>query len=145
VPAAPYTGGSSAAGFYNQTAPAGTSVASAENPANKGSGINLFNNPAAVAAEFRPLVLGVDTNTTFSLRGFPYWNLDASLSKDIRVRENVGLTILIQSVNVLNHFVPADPSASLASPSTFGVVTNQATSGNGVASRWMEFGLKLRF
>jgi hypothetical protein len=147
VPAAPYTGGSSATGFYNQTVPTGTSVASAENPAgtSHGSGINLFNNPAAVAAEFRPLVLGVDTSTTFPLRGFPFWNLDATLSKDIRVREGIGLSILIQSVNVLNHFVPADPSASLASPASFGVVTNQFTSGNGVASRWMEFGLKLRF
>jgi hypothetical protein len=52
---------------------------------------------------------------------------------------------VIQSVNVLNHFVPADPTANIQSLSSFGVVSNQFTSGNGVQSRWMEFGLKLRF
>ena len=98
-----------------------------------------------VASEFRPLVLGVDTNTSFPLRGFPYWNLDLSVTKDIKVMERLSAQLVIQSVNVLNHFVPADPTANIQSTNTFGVVTNQFTSGNGVQSRWMEFGLKLRF
>jgi hypothetical protein len=34
---------------------------------------------------------------------------------------------------------------NISSPSTFGVVTAQNTSGNGVQSRWMEFGLRMRF
>jgi hypothetical protein len=140
--AAPFTGGSSQTGFYNQTS---ASVGSSENPAKGGSGINLFNNPTVVASEFRPLVLGVDSSTTFPLRGFPYWNLDLAVTKDIRVVERVSMQLVIQSVNVLNHFVPADPSANIQSTSTFGVVSNQFTSGNGVQSRWMEFGLKLRF
>jgi hypothetical protein len=79
------------------------------------------------------------------LRGFPYWNLDATLSKDIRVTERVNATLIIQAVNLLNHFVPADPTLNVQSPASFGVVTGQATSANGVASRWMEFGLRLRF
>ena len=143
--AAPFTGGSSQTGFYNFQCTGCTSVASSENPAKGGSGINLFNNPVQVASEFRPLVLGVDTQTTFPLRGFPYWNLDLSVTKDIKVMERLSAQLVIQSVNVLNHFVPADPTANIQSLSTFGVVTNQFTSGNGVQSRWMEFGLKLRF
>jgi hypothetical protein len=57
----------------------------------------------------------------------------------------VGATLIIQSVNTLNHFVPAAPSTNIQSTSTFGVVTGQYASGNGVAARWMEFGLRLRF
>ena len=66
--AAPFTGGSSQTGFYNQTSP---SVGSSENPAKGGSGINLFNNPTVVASEFRPLVLGVDTNTSLRASRVP--------------------------------------------------------------------------
>jgi len=144
--AAPFSGGSSAAGFYNVNT--GTaSVGSSGNPAKGGSGINLFNNPATVASEFRPLVLGLDANTGGAgvIRGFPYWNLDATLSKDFRVTERIGATLVIQSVNVLNHFVPANPTTNIQSTNTFGVVTAQYTSGNGISSRWMEFGLRLRF
>lgn len=146
--AAPFTGGSSAAGVYNyQNCSGCTSVASSGNPAKGGSGVNLFNNPVTVASEFRPLVLGVDTGTGGAgvIRGFPFWNLDATLSKDIRIFEGISSTFTVQSVNLLNHFVPADPGANIQSLSTFGVVTNQFTSGNGIQSRWLEFGLKIRF
>ncbi len=146
--AAPFTGGSSAAGFYNFQN-GGTSVGSSGNPAKGGSGINLFNNPVQVASEFRPLVLGLDTGTGGAgvIRGFPYWNLDATLSKDVAFWKEgrVGATLIIQTVNLLNHFVPSNPTTNIQSLSSFGVVTNQYTSANGVASRWMEFGLRVRF
>ncbi len=153
VGVSPFTGGSSQTGFYNASAwlsalAAGTStVGSTGNPLKGGSGLNIFNNPIAVAAEFRPFVLGLDGQSGGAgvLRGFPYWNLDATLSKDFKIVERVGATLIIQSVNVLNHFVPANPTASIQSLSTFGVVSNQFTSGNGVQARWMEFGLRLRF
>jgi hypothetical protein len=144
--AAPFSGGSSQTGFYNYQN-GGTSVGSSGNPAKGGSGINIFNNPAQVASEFRPLVLGLDSGTGGAgvLRGFPFWNLDATLSKDFRVTERMGATLVIQSVNVLNHFVPSNPTVNIQSTNTFGVVTNQFTTGNGIQSRWMEFGLRLRF
>jgi hypothetical protein len=107
----------------------------------------MFNNPVQVASEFRPYVLGLDGQSGGAgvIRGFPYWNLDATLSKDFRIYERVGATLIIQSVNTLNHFVPANPSTNIQSTSTFGVVTGQAGTGNGVTARWMEFGLRLRF
>ena len=111
------------------------------------TGVNLFANPIAVFNEFRPPVLGLDTSTGGDgpIRGFGFWNLDATLSKDFRATERIGATLTIQFVNVLNHFVPADPTVSLASPSSFGVVTGQYTQPNGAQSRWMEFGLRVHF
>jgi len=109
--------------------------------------LNLFSNPIAAFNEFRNPILGLDTSTGGygPIRGFGFWNVDATLSKDFKATERIGATLTIQVVNVLNHFVPLDPTASLASPSTFGVVTNQYTTPNGAQSRWMEFGLRLRF
>jgi hypothetical protein len=154
--AAPFTGGSSQTGFYPATSTisawlaavqaGATTIGSTANPAKGGTGVNLFNNPVQVASEFRPLVLGVDTGTGgFDIRGFPYWNLDATLSKDIKTIERIKMTFTLQTVNLLNHFVPNNPTVSIASTSSFGVVTQQYYSGNGVGPRWMEFGLRLGF
>jgi Carboxypeptidase regulatory-like domain len=143
----PFTGGYAGEGYYNFQNGVATGPGSSGNPAKGGSGINLFNNPVQVASEFRPFVLGLDNESGGAgvIRGFPYWNLDATVSKDFRIKERVGATLIIQSVNVLNHFVPANPTTAIQSTSTFGVVTGQYSSGNGVAARWMEFGLRLRF
>ena len=143
----PFTGGYAGEGYYNFQNGVATGPGSSGNPAKGGSGINIFNNPVQVASEFRPFVLGLDNQSGGAgvIRGFPYWNLDATLSKDFRIRESIGATLVIQSVNTLNHFVPSNPGTSIQSTSSFGVVTSQLTSGNGVSARWMEFGLRLRF
>ncbi len=143
----PFSGGYAGEGYYNFQNGIASGVGSQGNPAKGGTGVNLFNNPVQVASEFRPFVLGLDQNSGGAgvIRGFPYWNLDATLTKDFKIRESVGATLIIQSVNALNHFVPANPGASIQSVAGFGVVTGQFASGNGVAARWMEFGLRLRF
>ena len=146
VLAAPFTGGNSAS--YNT--PIVTGTANPQSVATTGgknpTGVNLFSNPVAVYNEFRTPILGVDSNTSLGqLRGFPFWNVDATLSKEFRATEHIGGTLTIQFVNLFNHFTPADPSTSLATPSTFGVVTQQFTTGNGAQARWMEFGLRLHF
>ena len=146
--AAHFTGGSAA--NYNVTS---TGAGSAGNPATGGSGVNIFSNPAAVFAEFRRPVLGLDTGSGGAgvLRGFGFWNLDATISKDFRATEHIGATLIIQFTNVLNHFQPQDPASTssnnlnLNNPTTFGVVTNQFTTPNGAQSRAVEFGLRLRF
>jgi hypothetical protein len=147
--AAPFSGGYAGEGYYNFQNGVATGPGSAGNPAAKtpGSGINLFNNPVQVASEFRPYVLGLDNQSGGAgvIRGFPYWNLDATLTKDFKIRENIGATLIIQTVNTLNHFIPANPTTNIQSTASFGVVTGQYASGNGIAARWMEFGLRLRF
>jgi hypothetical protein len=123
-------------------------VASSGGVATSGtSGLNIFANPAAIYAEFRPPVLGLDNNMNGAgpIRGLPTWNLDASLSKDFRATERIAATLSFQFLNVLNHFQAANPSMNIDSPQTWGVVTAQATTANGAQSRSMEFGLRLRF
>ena len=112
-----------------------------------GQGINLFADPLAVYNEFRRPVLGQDFNSggVGPIRGFPFWNLDATISKDFKATEKLGATLSFQFVNVLNHFVPNDPTTNIDTLSSFGVVTNQFTTPNGAQSRALEFGLRLRF
>ncbi|SPF54386.1 hypothetical protein SBA4_6340004 [Candidatus Sulfopaludibacter sp. SbA4] len=106
-------------------------------------GLNMFSNPAAVYAEFRPCVLGYDTSCGgyYNLRGLPTWNLDAQIIKDIGVyKERVGATFFFTFTNILNHFQPSGPSLSLTSPTTFGQITGQSNT-----PRQLELGLRIRF
>ena len=106
-------------------------------------GLNMFSDPGAVYGQFRPCVLGFDTNCGGygNLRGLPYWNLDMGIVKDIGiVKERVGATLFFQITNILNHFQPGNPSLSLTSPTSFGQIT-----GSGNTPRNMEFGLRIRF
>jgi len=155
VALAPYTGGTSAnynmahgstSTSNNPYVPAGTLVGG-NNPA----GVNEFSNPAAVAAEFRPCVLGTDTNCGGygGIRGMPTWNLDAEVAKDFSFwRENrIGATLSFQFTNLLNHNQMTTPSGiengsalSLTSLSTFGRTTSQSNT-----PRNMEFGFRVHF
>ena len=104
--------------------------------------LNMFADPTAAYTQFRRLVLGVDTrgNGFGILRGFPRWNLDATVTKDIRATERIGLTFTALMTNVLNHYQPSDPSLSLNTPATFGRV-----SGAAYDSRQLEFGLRVHW
>jgi hypothetical protein len=119
-------------------------VASSGNPAAGGSGLNMFANPADVFANFRPMILGYDTNSngTGVLRGFPSWNLDLAVNKDFHITERFAATFISQFSNVFNHFQPANPSLNINSPSTWGVVTAQSTT---ITPRQIEFGLRIHF
>ena len=135
-----YTGEGKA--VYNVPIPTTGGIASSGT-----TGVNLFADPLAVYNEFRRPVLGQDFNSGGNgpIRGFPFWNLDATISKDFKIRESIGATLNFQFVNVLNHFTPADPTTNIDTPSTWGVVTNAFTTPNGANSRSMEFGLRIRF
>jgi hypothetical protein len=134
----PFTGGNSA--HYNVTVPSGAGLNG--NPDRGGSGINMFADPNAIAAQFRRLILGIDHNGGGwgMIRGFPTWNLDATVSKEIRATERVGATLMFQFTNILNHFQPSNPTVSIDSPASFGVVTGQTNT-----PRRMQFGLRIRF
>jgi hypothetical protein len=140
VGAAPYTGGTHAT--YNVPGSGGIGT-------NNPYGVNMFSDPAAIYKQFRPCVLGIDTNCGgyYNLRGLPRWNLDATVSKDIGViGERLSATLIFQITNVMNHVVLRDPSStsssdfSLTSPTRFGRITGQANT-----PRQMEFGLRIHF
>ena len=135
---APFTGGNSEHENVTVTSGAGLNGDISKG----GSGINMFANPAAVYSDFGRLVLGLDTSAGGAgvLRGFPTWNVDATASKDFRIRERIGATLIIEANNVMNHFQPSNPTLDIDSPQTWGVVTSQANT-----PRQMQFGLRLHF
>ncbi|MGH9522120.1 MAG: hypothetical protein ACRD3E_06280, partial [Terriglobales bacterium] len=104
-----------------------TNVATSGNPAKGGTGLNLFGNPVAVFQSFRPVLLSQDTNGNISgtLRGMARWNVDFTVGKKFQYTERVSSTLTVQMFNVFNHVQFNDPSLSLQSPSSFGVISTQ--------------------
>ncbi len=116
-----------------------------------GYGLNYFKDPAAAWAHVRDPILGLDTfrNGGFGqLRGFPYWNLDLAISKNVRLAERFSLDLQAVFSNVLNHFQPADPNGyftttgnlDLTSPDTFGTIGDQINN-----PRQMEFSIRVNW
>jgi hypothetical protein len=135
VMASPYNGGTSA--NYNIGGSGGVGT-------NNASGVNLYQYPAAVLAEFRKCILGIDTSCGgyANLRGLPTFNVDAQALKDIAFWKDgkAGATLSFQITNVLNHMQPSNPTLTLSSPTTFGRITGQSNT-----PRNMEFGLRIHF
>src|SRR6266446_4592469 len=112
-------------------------------------GINMFANPEAVYNLFRRCVLGLDTSCgggVGNLRGLNRWNLDATLAKDIKITERIGLQFTMQFTNVFNHFQPADPRDSSADnlrlnqKQNFGRITSAVYD-----PRQVEWGMRIHF
>jgi hypothetical protein len=113
--------------------------------------VNLFANPEAVYNNFRNPILGLDTKDAGwgVITGLPYWNMDMSVKKEIKITERIGSEFQVIFTNVLNHAQLLDPvGIALGSSGTFG---NSPGEGNGTnnagpySPRSMEFGLRLRF
>jgi len=116
---------------------------------NNTEGINLYSDPSAVFNSFRRCVLGLDTSCgggVGNLRGLPRWNLDATLAKDFKITERVGLQFTMQFTNVFNHFQPNDPRDNSANnlrlnqPTNFGKITNAVYD-----PRQVEWGMRVHF
>jgi len=107
-------------------------------------GLNVYQYPAEVYAEFRRCVLGIDTSCGGygNIRGLPTYNLDATVGKDVGVWKDgrVGANLSFAFTNIMNHFQPGSPSLSLTSPTLFGRITTQ-----GNTPRNLEFGLRIHF
>jgi hypothetical protein len=107
-------------------------------------GINAFGDPQASCNAFRRLILGIDTNGggTGRIPGFARWNLDMSITKDTKLTERFGFTFYASFTNVLNHFQPADPTVSIDSPASWGVVTGAETNYD---PRQITMGIRIRW
>ena len=137
-----FTGPVSALKSHYGVTATGTAGKSGNPPS--GVGMNAFANPQASYNSFRRLVLGVDNNGGGGGRifGFNRWNLDLSITKETNLTERFGFTFYALMTNFLNHFQPADPTMSIDSPSSWGVIRGQAT---GYDSRQMEFGIRVHW
>ena len=135
VPIAPYTSGHA----YNDP------------NQNAGTGQlprNIFKDGTAQANNWRNPILGLDTRDggAGALNGLPYWNMDFSLKKNIRIAESVSLELQGVFANVLNHNQWLDPQGNTglfdgASPGGgFGTLYNGEAQ-----PRQIEIGGRVRF
>ncbi len=108
--------------------------------------VNIFKDPAAAFANYRNPILGLDTRDTNYLTGLPYWNLDFSIRKNIRITEQVALEFQSVFVDILNHNQWLDPPQpwGLFSPATFGNLGGSAQENKG-ANRAIQLGARVRF
>jgi len=90
--------------------------------------VNVFSNPVAVWNTVRPPILGVDEKDGGSgpIQGLPYWNMDLSIRKTLKIWEKTSLEFSAISTNVLNHLVFSNGSMTLNSGANWGEVTSQA-------------------
>ena len=131
--------GSTGAGRNNVATTTG--CGSSANPTTGGTGLNIFTDPAAVCALFRPIQLSTDaTSRGGTLRGLGSWNVDLSLVKKVQLTEKITVTFSSEFFNLFNHVNFLDPSVSLQSPQTFGVLTTQAND-----PRQVQLGLRVDF
>jgi hypothetical protein len=109
---------------------------------------NIFADGTAQANNWRNPILGLDTRNggAGALSGLPYWNMDFSLKKTIRVAEGINLEFQGVFANVLNHNQFLDPIGTTglfdgAAPSgAFGTL-----SGGEAQARQIEIGARVRF
>lgn len=91
-------------------------VGTNSNPANKGTGLNLFADPFAVSQSFRPVLLATDGRAGRSrpLRGLGHWNLDSSFGKNTAITERVHAIFTADFFNIFNHPIFCDPGRPTA-------------------------------
>ena len=133
----PYTGGNSS--HYNVAGSNGVGTAVA-GPGSQA--VNLFKNPEAVWDQVRAPILGIDSKNpgVGPIVGTPYWNVDMSVEKSVKVYESVALKFSVIFTNVFNHDVLADPAMTLYDSTTWGVQNSQTNT-----PRKMEFGMRASF
>ncbi len=104
--------------------------------------VNMFANPEAVFDQVRAPILGIDSKNpgVGPISGTPYWNVDMSVEKNVKVYESVALDFSVIFTNVFNHNILSDPGLNLSDPTTWGV-----QGGQGNTPRKMEFGMRASF
>jgi len=104
--------------------------------------VNVFANPVAVWNTVRPPILGMDEKDGGSgpIQGLPYWNMDLSIRKTLRVWEKATLEFSAISPNVFNHLVFSNGSMTLSSGANWGEVTSQAN-----APRQIQLGVRVNY
>jgi hypothetical protein len=114
----------------------------------QGTGLNLFANPAAAAADFRPVDIATDgrDGTGNPLRGLGFWNLDSRLGKSTSFHERFKVEFSADFFNIFNHVNFFQPSMNLQNPATFGVISQELIPADRTqGSRWIQLGLRVSF
>ena len=110
--------------------------------------VNYFKNGVAEASNWRNPILGFDSGRdggAGSLSGMPYWNLDASIKKSIRLAENISLEFQGVFADILNHNQWLDPTGlGIYNGGGFGALGGEAQETPG-GNRQIELGARIRF
>jgi hypothetical protein len=134
-----------ASAHYCLTASAGSNIpACAGQTPSDGYPVNAFSNGALDARNWRNPILGLDTRDYGygAMTGLNYWNMDFSISKQIRVAESVSLEFQGVFANILNHDQWFDNYFGLYNTAGFGSLGGQA---NPVGPRNIQLGARVRF
>jgi len=116
-------------------------IARSGNASSKGTGLNMFANPVAVAQSCSRPLLSVNGQIPFDqLRLLPRWNLDFTLGKRVSITERMRLDFSLEALNMFNVVNFSAPSLNLNSLTNFGVYTSQ-----GNTSRRLLLGAKFEF
>ena len=110
-----------------------------------GTPLSIFQTAAAQSASFnliRPAILGIDTKDAGLgiLYGHGYWNIDAKLSRNIKVTERVSANFEVIFTNLFNHVVYGNPNLDPTNPGAWGQISGQANS-----PRAMQLGARIIF
>jgi carboxypeptidase family protein len=128
--------------------PIGGSGKAYYNNPSSGLPVNIFKNGPAEVSNWRNPILGLDTRDGgFGiLNGLPYWNMDFSIKKNIRVAERFSLELQGVFANVFNHNQFLDPigTSGLFNPGGFGALPGSAQEQSG-GDRQIEVGARVRF
>jgi hypothetical protein len=116
-------------GLYSNVTYTGNVASSGNpNPASgpKGTGLNLFADPAAVFNSFRSILLAQDGRHGRNvLRGLRRWSFDWSVQKETNITEKLRFTLGFDFINAFNHPIFNNPTLSLQTPANFGVISSQ--------------------
>ncbi|MFZ0464530.1 MAG: hypothetical protein WAL78_02405, partial [Candidatus Acidiferrales bacterium] len=148
VPAIPTVGSSGLNNHLHSGITGSNGIGTATDPANGGTGLNVFSDPAGAYGAFRDVNLSTDgrDGSANPFRQLGMWNYDMALGKTTTIHESVTMDFSAQFLNVFNNVNFATPSLSLQSPSNFGEITSSFVPANREASsRWIELGLRVSF
>jgi hypothetical protein len=108
--------------------------------------VNLFSNPEAAFNSYRNPLLGADTRDTAYVTGLPYWNVDFSVRKNLRIAERVQMEFQANFSDIFNHNQWLDPPQpwGLFSGSSFGVIGGSAQENLG-GNRSIQLAARVRF
>jgi carboxypeptidase family protein len=137
IPLTPWIGNASA--HYNTPGSNGVGTG--------GYGVNMFSNPEAAYNNVRQPILGYDVRDGgFGVyRGLPYWNVDLSIKKNVRITERLNVEAQFVFTNVFNHNQFGDPSGDYldtSSPGSWGTLPGQVTNNS---PRQIQFGIRVNF
>lgn len=154
VPAIPTVPSSRLKASFHSGVTGSNGIGTATDPANGGTGLNIFSDPAAAFADFRNIKLSTDgrDGSANPFYGMGMWNFDMSVGKSTKIHEKVTMDFSAQFLNVFNNVNFQTPgqastgSLSLQGPSSFGEITNTFIPANRTNSaRWIELGLRVSF